>query len=92
MQSTATFLPADLSWPMSASTNVLFPAPGGPVIPMTLVAELAGSDCNSSSKPSVSFSIMLIALAIGFIFPCCMSLMMDRAIISAKGSFIQMIR
>ena len=34
-QSTPTFFPAATQFAIKASTNVLFPAPGGPVIPVT---------------------------------------------------------
>ena len=36
-QSTATFLPSATNEPIKASVSVLFPAPGGPVIPITLL-------------------------------------------------------
>src|SRR5689334_17672010 len=61
-QSTAIFLPSFTSAFTKPSTNVLLPAPGGPVTPMIFVLE-GFNDCNNSSYPGNSFSTRDIALA-----------------------------
>lgn len=56
MHKTATLEPDAVSSPISASVNVLFPAPGGPVIPMMLCDEDEGSFLRNVSYPSTAFS------------------------------------
>src|SRR5688572_20601510 len=61
-QRTPIFFPDCTSNPISASTIVLLPAPGGPVIPIIFAADEL-MDCSISSCPGSSFSINEILLA-----------------------------
>src|SRR5690606_1587916 len=67
-QSTPTLFPLEQNSLIIASTNVLLPAPGGPVTPMIL-DDGGGSDFNNCSYPSNSFSMRDIVLASDLVSP-----------------------
>jgi hypothetical protein len=71
-QITATFFCCAVIKPISESVSVLLPAPGGPVIPMTGIAE-GGNDFRNVSYPGDSFSINEIQRDSALILPLLMS-------------------